>query len=126
MLEQWGRADDHALYSLATASQLSDLSGRFDLVLLINQLGGVERPHGERLLARLRDFHSHLFYLLETETESLISWSQCDFYALGLERLRELGQPGEVYRYDARHYNPKRRWNSSEHWANPEKFHRRF
>ena len=125
-LKCWARADGHALCALSEASQLSDLTGpRYDLALLVDQLGGVERAQGEHLLARLRDIHSDLFYILESSAAPAIPWSQRDFYALGLERLRESGQPGEVYRYDACHYNPKRRWNNPEHWANPEQFHHR-
>ena len=124
-LEAWAQLEGTALSALSAVPQLAALSAqRFDLALIIDQLGTVDRREGERLLARLRDFHSYLFYVLETGEGAPMPWTPRDFYALGMERLREVGQPGAVYRYDARHYNPKRRWNNPEHWANPERFHR--
>ncbi len=123
VLKDWGEVAGNVLCTITTVTQLASLAERrFDLALIIDQLGTVEHRQAEQILAYLRDFHSHCFYVLETGKSAPMPWSPSDFYALGLERLRETAQPGEVYRYDTRRYNPKRRWNNAEHWANPERF----
>jgi hypothetical protein len=108
---------------------LADL-GRFDYAVLSHALEPLEPSEGAALIARIRDMHCHRFALACRHTDAHHregEWSEPELLALALtlhRRVREDGVWHSVYTYDVDTYNPKREWNSSENWANPQNFRR--
>ncbi len=105
---------------------LADL-GRFDYGLVHQTLERLDLDAGSALLARLRDLHCRRFSVTFAAAEDGPAWTRERFLSLALSLHRRVDQDGistVVYSYDIDTYNPKREWNDSSNWANPENFDR--
>ncbi|MBA3981200.1 MAG: hypothetical protein C0462_11425 [Alcanivorax sp.] len=127
LAEQW--CADHGVQHrhISKTDPMPDLAGlgRFDLVLVADQLEYMERHRGEELLGLLRNLHTDsmvVTYRPELAPATL-RWQRNDFIGMGLRRdaVFEQGERSMMlYSYELDTYNFRRNWNNPRFWANPE------
>jgi hypothetical protein len=93
---------------------------RFDFVVASGVAESLAAPAAEALLGRLKNLHTDKFLLLVDPVAS--SLGHDDLLALALAPFEHLDDGRVAWRYDIDLYNPERRWNNPEDWANPENF----
>lgn len=96
--------------------------GRFDLALVAGLAESLEVPAAEGVLGRLKNLHADRFILLVDPSRSKLGHDA--LLALALAPADKLADGRIAWRYDIDFYNPERRWNNPEDWANPENFKR--
>lgn len=128
---QWCAAHGASLTSLATLDPGTALTGlgRFDLVVVADQLEYMSAAQGTILLGTLRNLHSSSLAVLYQPAlaPEALRWPPNAFLALGLHRAAEFQQAERhmtLYRYELDSYNFHRTWNTPEHWANPQNWGR--
>lgn len=126
-VEQYLMAHRHAsarYLNEAKSWRALDGLGRFDVVVLIDQLEHTSRREGLMLIGRLRNQHSNS---LCVEIARHADWNQSDFMAAGLvpsATYERAGKEVMLLTYDIATYNPEREWNNPEQWAHPDRFHK--
>ena len=126
-LEAWCQEHDCTLTCIAELDPFQPLAstGRFDLVIIADQLEYMTRHSGEELLGLVRHLHSDTMLALYQPAlaPEKLRWQLSDFLGMGMKRLQQFVQ-GErsmsLYSYELAHYNFTRSWNNSRFWANPE------
>jgi hypothetical protein len=101
------------------AAELSAL-GRFDLVIVAGLAESLDAPAAEGVLGRLKNLHTDRFLLLVDPLCSKLGHDA--LLVLALAHVEKLADGRIAWRYDIDLYNPERRWNNPEDWANPENF----
>ncbi len=101
------------------ADQL-ELSTRYAVVVVIEQLEQMPIKSGLALLARLRDCHSD-DVLLHIAKDHLTAQ---ELLALGFMPIDGQGE-GRWFRYQREQFYEIRSWNTPEQWAHPENFLRK-
>jgi hypothetical protein len=101
--------------------QLGKLT-RFDFVVASDLTESLAAPAAEALLGRLKNLHTDKFLLLVDPAASNLGHD--DLLALALAPFEHLDDGRVAWRYDIDLYNPERRWNNPEDWANPQNFER--
>jgi len=94
--------------------------GRFDFAVASELAEALEPAATEALLGRLKNLHTDRFVLLVDPTTSRLG--QDALLALALAPCEHLDDGRVAWRYDIDLYNPERRWNNPEDWANPDNF----
>jgi hypothetical protein len=113
---------------LSGVSDLSGLGGqgRFDLVILVDQLEAM-RPEARRhLLVRTRDVHGRRVAACLRKVIA-DEWSAAEWRALEFEARDTFEENHAIfatYAFDLETYNAQRSWNTPENWANPQNFRR--
>jgi hypothetical protein len=120
---------DCTIESVAAVAPVDALKslGRFDFALVHRTLERLETETGMALLARLRDIHCPRFAVTWSAIANDPGWTDGRFLSLGLALHRRIELDGvitTVYHYDVDTYNPRREWNDSRDWANPQNFDR--
>jgi hypothetical protein len=115
---------DAELQSLSASDAVEKLwtLPRFDFVVASGVAESLAAPAAEALLGRLKNLHTDKFLLLVDPAAS--SLSHDDLLALALAPFEHLDDRRVAWRYDIDLYNPDRRWNNPEDWANPQNFER--
>ena len=99
--------------------------GRFDMVIVADQLEYMNHQAAEALLGLVRNLHTSAMVVVyqPSHAPSRLQWSRNDFMAMGM-RQEGVFPGGEdtlaIYSYDLDHYNFTREWNNPRFWANPE------
>ncbi|MBT8151768.1 MAG: hypothetical protein KJO62_10235 [Gammaproteobacteria bacterium] len=106
-----------------------ELDGRFDLSIAMLKVPQLEQEAAQQLLSTLRNLYSAQVELLVevNKGESLAHEPENILFGLGFKLAGQAQtEHGALlrYRYALSGYNRKRNWNTPEHWANPENFHR--
>ena len=96
--------------------------GRFDLAIVDGLVERLDAPAAEAVLGRLKNLHTDRFVLLADPAQSCLGHE--DLLALALAQFEQLDDGRVAWRYDIDRYNPERRWNNPEDWANPQNFER--
>jgi hypothetical protein len=119
--------------ALETASEVTRLAaaeapekleelGRFDFAVVAGLLENVEAAAAETVLGRLKNLHTSHFLLLADPARACLGHDA--LLALALAPFEHLADGRVAWRYDLDRYNPERRWNNPEDWANPQNFDR--
>jgi hypothetical protein len=106
--------------SVAEASMKLAGLGRFDFAVASGLAEALEPAATEALLGRLKNLHTDRFVLLVDPTTSRLGHDA--LLALALAPFEHLDDGQVAWRYDIDLYNPERRWNNPEDWANPDNF----
>ncbi len=96
--------------------------GRFDFALVSGLLEELEAADAEAVLGRLKNLHTSRFLLLADPARACLGHDA--LLALALAPFEHLADGRVAWRYDLDRYNPERRWNNPEDWANPHNFDR--
>jgi hypothetical protein len=102
-------------------AQLEEL-GRFDFAVVSGLLEEIEAADAEAVLGRLKNLHTSRFLLLADPARASLGHDA--LLALALAPFEHLADGRVAWRYDLDRYNPERRWNNPEDWANPHNFDR--
>lgn len=94
--------------------------GRFDFAVLSELLELLNAADAQYVLGRLKNLHTDRFLLLVDPARSCLSHDE--LLALALAPFEHIDDGRVAWRYDIDLYNPERRWNNPEDWANPENF----
>jgi hypothetical protein len=100
-------------------AQLAGL-GRFDFAVASGLAEALEPAVAEALIGRLKNLHTDRFVLLVDPAKSRLGHDA--LLALALAPFEHLDDGRVAWRYDIDLYNPERRWNNPEDWANPQNF----
>ena len=113
-----------AVTRLAAAEAADKVAGlgRFDLAIVSGLLEEVEAADAEAVLGRLKNLHTSRFLLLADPARACLGHDA--LLALALAPFEHLADGRIAWRYDLDRYNPERRWNNPEDWANPQNFDR--
>ena len=106
----------------ATATTKLEELGRFDFAIVSGLLEEVEPADAEAVLGRLKNLHTSRFLLLADPARACLGHDA--LLALALAPFEHLAHGRVAWRYDLDRYNPERRWNNPEDWANPQNFDR--
>ncbi|MCH8542468.1 MAG: DUF6231 family protein [Alcanivorax sp.] len=127
LVDEWCR--EHGASNTCITEQnpfpaLAEL-GRFDLVIVADQLEYMNRHHGEELLGLLRNLHTDSMVVMYRAdlAPARLRWERNHFLGMGLRRdaVFEQGERSmALYSYELSTYNFRRSWNNSRFWANPE------
>jgi hypothetical protein len=109
------------LAAAAATTQLEEL-GRFDFAIVSGLLEEVGAADAEAVLGRLKNLHTSRFLLLADPARACLGHDE--LLALALAPFEHLADGRVAWRYDLDRYNPERRWNNPEDWANPQNFDR--
>ncbi len=93
-------------------------------VVISDYLEKLPVEEGRKLLADIRN-HLIPHVLLFIDHSKCTQWEFSFLIGLGFKRLMEFKQDARnlcCYGYDIDSYNPRRTWNNSDHWANPQLF----
>jgi hypothetical protein len=96
--------------------------GRFDFAVVSGLLEELEAADAEAVLGRLKNLHTSRFLLLADPARASLGHDA--LLALALAPFEHLADGRIAWRYDLDRYNPERRWNNPEDWANPQNFDR--
>ncbi|NGP53027.1 DUF6231 family protein [Thioalkalivibrio sp. XN8] len=96
--------------------------GRFDFAIVSGLLEEIEAADAEAVLGRLKNLHTSRFLLLADPARASLGHDA--LLALALAPFEHLADGRVAWRYDLDRYNPERRWNNPEDWANPHNFDR--
>lgn len=131
LVQQWCTEQGVPLTTLETLDPFAELArlGRFDLVIVADQLEYMDRHLGAELLGLLRNLHTDsLAVLYQPQLAPLaLRWHRNDFLGMGLRRDAEFSEDGRsmtLYTYELDTYNFRRSWNNPQYWANPENWGR--
>ena len=126
-LEHWAADHKCELHTVQDPDPLHLLTplGRFDLVVVADQLEYMNHHAGEELLGRLRNLHTDRMLVLYQPAlaPEKLRWRANDFLGMGLRRDSHfVGNNREMtlYSYELSTYNFPRQWNNPRFWANPE------
>lgn len=103
------------------AAELAVLA-RFDFAVITELLEALDGPTAEFVLGRLKNLHTDKYLLLADPTRACLGHDA--LLALALAPFEQLDDGRIAWRYDIDRYNPERRWNNPEDWANPQNFDR--
>lgn len=95
--------------------------GRFDFVVVCDTLEWLSRTDGEQLIARLRDIHSKLLWVLVPALNP-DSFGPADAVAHGLRMVNPAkfaSRSVQFFEFGFEFYKPVPQWLNSENWANP-------
>ena len=106
----------------AEASQKLEELGGFDFALVSGLLEELAAADAEAVLGRLKNLHTSRFLLLADPARACLGHDA--LLALALAPFEHLADGRVAWRYDLDRYNPERRWNNPEDWANPQNFDR--
>ena len=127
LLEHWAADHQCTLESVQDPDPLHLLRGlgRFDLVVVAEQLEYMNHHAGEELLGRLRNLHTDRMLVLYQPTlaPENLRWHTNDFLGMGLRRDSHFvadNREMTLYSYELSTYNFPRQWNNPRFWANPE------
>lgn len=115
-------AAEVTLLAAAEAPEKLEALGRFDFAIVSQLLEEVEASDAEAVLGRLKNLHTSRFLLLADPARACLSHDA--LLALALAPFEHLADGRIAWRYDLDRYNPERRWNNPEDWANPHNFDR--
>lgn len=96
--------------------------GRYDFALVAGLLETLADAEAEAVLGRLKNLHTSRFLLLADPARASLGHDA--LLALTLAPFEHLADGRVAWRYDVDRYNPERRWNNPEDWANPQNFDR--
>jgi hypothetical protein len=96
--------------------------GRFDFAVVAGLLEELEAAAAEAVLGRLKNLHTSRFLLLADPARACLGHDA--LLALALAPFEHVADGRVAWRYDLDRYNPERRWNNPEDWANPQNFDR--
>lgn len=120
LADAWQRQHDGCHHYRLDSAHPNDgfpLPGTADLALVCDTLEHHPQTTGELLLGQLRNYGTHRIVVAAGD-----DWPFREFIALGFQR-QGLVNDGDreltLYSYNLDHYNPRRRWNNPDHWANP-------
>lgn len=108
--------------AVADAADALASLGRFDFAIVSDLVEQLDAPAAEAVLGRLKNLHTDRFVLLADPARA--SLGHDDLLALAMAPFERLDDGRVAWRYDIDLYNPERRWNNPEDWANPENFER--
>lgn len=131
VVDQWCQERGTQLTRLEEPDPFDDLArlGRFDLVIVADQLEYMTRDNGTELLGLLRNLHTNALVVLyqPQRAPDTLRWPRNDFLGMGLRREADF-EDGErsmtLYSYELDTYNFRRAWNNPQYWANPENWGR--
>jgi hypothetical protein len=103
----------------AATAELAAL-GRFDFAVVSGLLERLDAGEAESVLGRLKNLHTDRFVLLADPARSSLGHDA--LLALALAPFEHLDDGRVAWRYDIDRYNPERKWNNPEDWANPDNF----
>ena len=106
--------------SAENAAEALEGRSRFDFAIVSGLVESLEPPAAEALLGRLKNLHTDKFVLLVDPATSRLGHDA--LLALALTPFEHLDDGRVAWCYDIDLYNPDRRWNNPEDWANPENF----
>jgi len=109
-------------------AQLQSL-GHFDLGIVDNTLEQLYHKTAGRVLARLRDLHTHRFIALvpvgRAWKNQRSHWETTDMLGYGMTlmaRYQRDDKPLHLYHYAIATYKSTPDWFNSNHWAHPERW----
>ena len=106
----------------AEAPDKLEALGRFDFAIVSGLLENVAAADAEAVLGRLKNLHTSRFLLLADPACACLGHDA--LLALAMAPFEHLADGRVAWRYDLDRYNPERRWNNPEDWANPHNFDR--
>lgn len=106
----------------AEAPDMLEALGRFEFAIVSGLLEEVEAADAEAVLGRMKNLHTSRFLLLADPARACLGHDA--LLALALAPFEHLADGRVAWRYDLDRYNPERRWNNPEDWANPQNFDR--
>ena len=98
-----------------------DNLGRFDIVIVVDTLAGLDKQTAEQLISRLRDIHAKLLWV-KIPLDENVEFGVSDAVAQGFRRVEpEDGgeQQEQWYEFSLKFYKPVPQWLNAKHWANP-------
>ena len=123
-----GQRADTAVHHVVFESLKKSISnlGRFDFVVVCDTLEWLSRTDGEQMIARLRDIHSKLLWVLVPSSNS-DSFGPADAVAHGLRMVNPAKFAScsvQFYEFGFEFYKPVPQWLNSENWANPDRWNK--
>ncbi len=116
-------------FAALTGSELlsSDFHKRYRLALVDNTLEYMRKQDGAALIAKLRDIHAEILYVIIPTgpgwTNLQTTWNAADMIALGLRQDARYGPDDkgkQLYHFDIYDYKITPDWLNSQHWSNPQ------